>query len=152
MGDETAQAQAPARMDAVPAKMLEGTQMKALARTGGFAIDDHTGDQLIASMVVRSPTWPHRSVPPVLTACWAAGVETVAAPVGAAAVVAAGLAPTAVAAGGGAAGAEVGAAGTAPGPQAASRLAAVAESNMASAPRRLMNLSSWRSGILRSPE
>src|SRR5436305_5567130 len=50
MGDETAQAQATARMDAVPAKMLEGTQMKALARTGGFAIDDHTGDQLIAAL------------------------------------------------------------------------------------------------------
>src|SRR5258708_6403254 len=97
-----------------------------------------TGDQRIASMVTRSPTWPQRSVPPVLTPGPGAGVGAVAAPAGTAAVNVTGFGgAVAAAGGGGAAGGEVGAGGPGPGPQAGSRLARVAETSMASAERRL---------------
>src|SRR5439155_10472446 len=94
---------------------------------------------------------PQRSVPPVLTAAWAAtvGFATVVAAAGAAAVVAAGLAAATVGCGG-AGGADVGAGGAAPGPQAASRLAPVAETSMASADRRL-RVNRFGSGITSLP-
>src|SRR5258708_10461181 len=95
-----------------------------------------TGDQRIESMVTRSPTWPQRSVPPVLTPGPGAGVGAVAAPAGTAAVNVTGLGgAVAAAGGGGAAGGDVGAGGTAPGPPVRRRLAPVAELSMARSDR-----------------
>src|SRR5579859_6790715 len=98
-------------------------------------------------MVTMSPTWPQRTVPPVLIACAGlAGAATVAAATGAAVAAPAG-AVVAAAAGGGAvvaaglaaAGAAVGAAGAAgaAGPHAARSAAPVADTSKPSAAGRL---------------
>src|SRR5579859_4205991 len=89
----------------------------------------------MASMVTRSPTWPQRKVPPVLTVCGCA--------VGCALTLVTAAAGFAAAAGwvGAAAGA---AAGGAAGPQAASRPAPVADRSIVSAERPL-SLDGWLS-------
>src|SRR5262245_6040648 len=96
----------------------------------------------MASMVTRSPTWPQRSVPPVLMlAGWVGAVADAETLVAAAAGLAAAWAW--VAAGGAA-----GAGGAAAGPHAASKLAPPTESSSASAERRV---NEWLGSIRTHP-